>query len=95
MNDSIILELKIQPNKQHNKISRNPKDGLYKIELKAKPVAGKANQELIRFLAKSLNIRQRQISIVKGLYSRHKVIKIESINQQKILDQLEREIQSP
>lgn len=48
----------------------------YKIRLKAAPEKGKANEELIRFLAKELNLPRTAFSIISGKTDRIKLIKI-------------------
>lgn len=50
-----------------------------KIRLHAPPVEGKANDELIRFLAKLLGCRRQQITLVSGETSREKVVVIEGL----------------
>ena len=52
------------------------KSGILKCYLKSPPEKGKANQELIKLLAKLLRIGQENISIVSGLTSRKKRISI-------------------
>lgn len=47
-----------------------------KIFLKSRPEKGKANQELIRFLAQITNFSQNQLTIVKGLTARKKRIAV-------------------
>jgi uncharacterized protein len=51
-------------------------EGNLKVKLKAPPIEGRANAELIELLADYYKVSRRQIEIVKGLTSRQKVIKI-------------------
>jgi uncharacterized protein (TIGR00251 family) len=51
-------------------------DGTLKIKLKAPPVDGAANEELVRFLSKSLNIPRSNIEITSGQTSRTKRIQM-------------------
>lgn len=46
------------------------------IKLAAPPVDGKANDELLRFLAKSLGCPRSQIQLVRGEGSRQKTVEI-------------------
>lgn len=94
MTGSLFLTLKVVPNKKQNRIVKREDELSLKVELKAKPVEGKANQELIRYLAKLLGIKQDQIAIVRGTHSHNKVLRIEGIAQQTLHDKLD-EIQSP
>ena len=52
-------------------------DGTYKIELKAIPVEGKANEELIRFLSKLLGISKSKIYITSGIRSKNKLVNVD------------------
>jgi len=94
MIDSLFLDMKVVPNKKQNSIVKCEGEYSFKVELKAKPVEGRANQELIRYLAKVLGIRQNQIIIVRGIHSHKKILRIEGTEKQKLLDKLG-EIQSP
>ena len=49
-----------------------------KIKLKAVPEKGKANIELIKFLAKHFKTAKSNIKIVKGETGRNKIIEINS-----------------
>ena len=51
-------------------------DGALKIKLKAPPVDGAANKELIKFLSKKFKIPKTDISIKKGGSSKTKEIEI-------------------
>lgn len=48
----------------------------YKIRLKAVPKRGKANEELIKFLSKDLDLPKNKIEIISGKTERIKLIKI-------------------
>lgn len=47
-----------------------------KVKLKASPVKGKANAELIEFLAEKFDVPKSQVEILKGLTSREKLVRI-------------------
>ena len=50
-----------------------------KIRIKAPPEKGKANCELIKFLAKELKMPKSAVRIIKGEKSREKVVIVELI----------------
>lgn len=52
------------------------KENYLKIKLRASPVKGQANAELIKFLAQEFNIGKSQIEIVRGLTSREKLVRL-------------------
>jgi hypothetical protein len=51
-------------------------DGTVKLRLHATPEKGKANEELIRFIAAELGVARPQVRIVAGLTSHSKQIRI-------------------
>jgi len=71
----IILKVYLQPRASRNEIAGPYQDGI-KVKVTAPPVEGKANEALIRFLAKELGIPLSRIEILKGHRSRKKVLKI-------------------
>lgn len=90
MSDNSILSVRVVPNKPVSRIVDTSDDGTIRVEVKSQPIEGKANQELIKFLAKILGVNKNQVIIVKGANSRNKLIKIESIKKARILDILRR-----
>jgi uncharacterized protein (TIGR00251 family) len=54
----------------------------WKVYLTAPALEGKANLALVEFLAEHFNVRKNCVSIIKGLQSRNKVVKIEGISLQ-------------
>lgn len=74
----VRLHLFIQPKASKNEIT-GPHNGELKIKLTAPPVDGKANAELIAFLAKTFKIPKRQIHLIRGETGRHKTVEIEGL----------------
>jgi uncharacterized protein (TIGR00251 family) len=69
----------VQPRSGHNEIIGLHGDAL-KIRLTAPPVAGKANQALIKFLAKQLRIPPSSIEIITGHTSRQKQVRVAGVS---------------
>jgi len=86
MNESSILSIKVIPNKPGSRVVNISDDGTLKIELKSPPIEGRANQELIKFLAKLFRVNKNQIVIIRGVNHRNKLVKIESIEKESILE---------
>jgi len=65
--------------------SRTEVSGLHGVSLKlriaAPPVEGKANEEIIRFLADRLSVRKADVSILAGQASKRKTILVRGINE--------------
>lgn len=73
----VILTLHIQPGAKKTEIAGLYGDAL-KIRLAAPPVDGKANEALIHFLAKTLDIARSAICLKSGQTSRRKVLEIQA-----------------
>jgi len=70
-----ILKVYLQPKSSKNEVVGPYRDGI-KVKVTAPPVEGKANEALIRFLAKGFGISPSCIEIIKGLHSREKTLRI-------------------
>jgi len=85
---SIVITVKVIPNAKKTNISLAA-DGTLKIHLQAPPIDGKANQELVTFLAKKLKLSKQKISILSGLTCRIKRLAIETeLSQEELFVQL-------
>ncbi len=73
--ESILLKVYLQPKSSKNEIVGPFRDGI-KIKVTASPVEGKANQALIRFLARELSVAPSCIEILKGHHYREKTLRI-------------------
>ncbi len=82
-----ILKVYLQPKSSKNEIVGPFRDGI-KIKVTAPPVEGKANEALIRFLAKELGISMSSIEILKGHRSREKTVRISEILDQGLMKKL-------
>lgn len=72
-NNGVTLTLTIQANAHKSEIVGLYNDTL-KIKIKAPPVDGKANKEIISFLSETLNIAQKNIEILKGDKNKNKIV---------------------
>ena len=73
---SRIIELKVKPNARVSRLTAQP-DGSWLAELKAPPVDGKANAELVALLAAHFGCRRAQVRIRAGAGGRRKLVRIE------------------
>lgn len=71
-----ILRVRVKPNAKQSRIQKHGEDD-WVVSLQAPPIEGKANQALIKLLAKELGIPKSRIRIKSGRTSRHKLIDIE------------------
>jgi uncharacterized protein YggU (UPF0235/DUF167 family) len=73
------LRIRVTPKAKSERIKKEfAADGsvLYKIYVTAAPEDGKANEAVIKLLAKALGISKSSLTITHGLTSRDKIIKI-------------------
>ena len=68
--------VKVKPNSQQQKIEELANGSLI-VHLKSPPVDGKANEELIKLLAKKFDVPKSSITIKSGVTSRKKLIIID------------------
>ncbi len=74
------LKLRVVPNAPKSEIVGSyGDDGALKVKLKAPPVDGKANAELIEFLAKTYKVQKGKIAIISGHTCRNKVVEIDGL----------------
>ena len=76
LDDAIELRLHVQPGAKRTEVAGVHGDAL-KVRLAAPPVEGRANEALLRFLAESFGVALQQVTLLRGLASRHKVVRIE------------------
>ena len=75
MSGGIRVKLKVIPNAPRNEVVRWS-GGELTLKLVAPPVEGKANRELVKFLAKLLGVAGRDVEILRGDTSRHKTVSV-------------------
>jgi hypothetical protein len=78
---ALLLALHVQPGARRTEVAGTHGDGAdarLKLRLAAPPVDGKANAELLRFLAAAFGVPQRQATLVHGESSRKKLVRIDA-----------------
>lgn len=72
---TLILNLHIQPRASRDELA-GPHGERLKVRITAPPVDGKANEHLIRFLAKTFGVAKSSITLLSGECGRDKRIAI-------------------
>ncbi|MDR1191200.1 MAG: DUF167 domain-containing protein [Verrucomicrobiales bacterium] len=83
----VTVSVHLTPRSSRDKILKIH-DGALKIAIQAPPVDNAANDELIKFLAKTLDLSKRDVVIVSGRSSKRKTVAISGITKEKILQTL-------
>ena len=76
--DGVLLRCLIQPQASRDEIVGLQDDRL-KIRIAAPPVDGKANAQLIRFLAGHFNLPRAQIEVLRGESGKRKTVKLHQL----------------
>lgn len=78
--ETLLLYIQTQPRASKDEIIGPQGDSL-KVRITAPPVEGKANQHLVKFLAKTFQVAPSHITLVKGETSRVKCLSIKQPRQ--------------
>lgn len=70
------MAVRITPRAIRNEIVEIQTDGTVKVHLKAAPLDGEANVELIEFLAEILGVPKSRVDIVAGASGRDKLVSV-------------------
>jgi uncharacterized protein (TIGR00251 family) len=73
--DSFTLNLHVQPGAKQTTVA-GLHGGALKIRLAAQPIEGRANEALLRFLAKFFEVPLRNVTLKQGEQSRHKRVEV-------------------
>ena len=85
---AFIFDVKVMPN-AGQRCWKLDKSGVLRCYLKSAPEKGKANLELIKFVAKTLKIPNSDVQITAGATSRNKRLKVQlDLDYARLLDAL-------
>ena len=77
------LTVKVHPRAKRSALTGRMGD-VWKLDLAAPPVDGKANEECVRFFAELARVPQSRVRIVQGATSRMKVVEIAGVGLEEI-----------
>ena len=73
---AILIQVKVKPNSRLSTLEQSTGGG-WLAHIKAAPIDGKANEELIALIANQFNCRKSAVSIKRGASGRLKLVRIE------------------
>ena len=73
------LNIRVQPRASRNEIGELSEDGVLRVRVTAPPTDGKANEAVVKLLAKHIGIAPSALTITRGGTSRNKVIEVEGL----------------
>jgi uncharacterized protein (TIGR00251 family) len=77
--EGVVLRVHVQPGASRAHVAGVHGDAL-KLRLRARPIEGAANRELVAVLAEALAVPPARIEIVSGLHGRGKRVEVEGID---------------
>ena len=76
-NDDLVFSVRVHPRANRDEISGVHNESL-KLQITATPTDNKANQHLVRFLAKAFGVSRSSVELLKGQRARDKELRIRS-----------------
>ena len=73
---SLTLSIRVHPHAKKTALTDILEDGSLKISVRAAADDGEANKALVKFLSELFEVQSSQISILRGMSSRSKTIRI-------------------
>lgn len=83
------MPVRVVPRARQTEI-RGVEQGALVVRLAAPPVDGKANKELVDFLAKQLGLRKSQVVIHQGEKARNKIVVLRGVRPEAVLKLVQR-----
>jgi hypothetical protein len=74
----VILRVKVKSNSRNSLLTQEI-DGTWRAQLKAPPVDGKANAELVSLIATHFKCRKADVVIKSGASARLKLVRVETV----------------
>ncbi len=74
--DQLILSIRVQPRASQDEIVGPHGTDSLKVRITAPPIDGKANEHLIKYLAKSFGVAKGQVTLLNGTTGRDKRLAI-------------------
>jgi uncharacterized protein len=78
--EGVRISVQVRPKSSRSAIL-GVRDGALDIALMSPPVDGAANAELVKLLARALDVRRNDVEVALGASSRNKVVAIHGLNE--------------
>lgn len=83
----VVIDVRVIPRASKSAIAGTRGEALL-VGLKAPPVEGAANEELVEIIAETLGVSRRSVTIVSGQRDRDKRVKVDGISEQQARERL-------
>ena len=82
--EGIVFSVHVQPRASRCEICGS-KDGELRLRLTSPPVEDAANKQCVELIAKALGVAKSRVTIKAGAKSRHKVVRVEGVDEGSLL----------
>ena len=86
--DGVQLQLRVRPGGRADRLV-GPHDGALKLEVRAAPDRGRANDAVVRLLAEALGVGRSQVEVIAGAAARDKVVSVSGLSAVELARRLE------
>lgn len=84
----MLIRVYVQPKASSSRLI-GLHDGCLKLAVAAPPVDGKANKQVVKFLAGLLDVPVREVTVKSGFQSRRKVVAVNVLDENEIRSMIE------
>ena len=81
------LQIRVRPRAGRNTIEIGD-DGQVTVRVTAAPERGRANEAVVEILAKKLGVSKSSVTLVRGITSRDKVVRIDGVTDREVRGRL-------
>ena len=85
--EGALIRVRVTPRSGREELLCNDQEEI-RVRLTSPPVKGKANQDLVKLLARSLGVGKKDVEIVSGLSSRRKTVWVRGLSAAQAQDRL-------
>lgn len=85
--DGVLLPVQAQPKAKQNAVT-GVHDGRLKVAVTQAPERGKANDAILKLLAKSLGLKRSQLELIAGATSSRKVFRVTGVTATELEEQI-------
>ena len=85
---TVRLHVRVTPRAARDCID-GPRDGVLRVRLTAPPAEGRANEALIRLLARALGVPPRNVRVARGQTTRKKLVEIDGLDEAEVWRRLD------
>ena len=76
---TLRLRLRVHPGARDTRVVGQAADGAWRLEVRARPTAGRANEAVVRLVAEVLGLSRSAVRVAAGSASRSKWIEIDGL----------------